>query len=76
MGRFYCHCMICQAVYKQPYADVTRWRFRRRAGRHRERGWFGRTYRRRFGLFGKSSANEHCLAALLLMALCKRKSRR
>ena len=23
MGRFYCHCMICQAVYKQPYADVT-----------------------------------------------------
>jgi hypothetical protein len=23
IGRFYCHCTICQAVYQQPYADVT-----------------------------------------------------
>lgn len=21
--RFFCHCQICQSVYKQPYADVT-----------------------------------------------------
>jgi hypothetical protein len=23
IGRFFCHCLICQAIYKQPYADVT-----------------------------------------------------
>jgi len=23
IGRFYCHCTICQAFYKQPYGDVT-----------------------------------------------------
>lgn len=23
IGRFFCHCSICQGVYKQPYADVT-----------------------------------------------------
>jgi hypothetical protein len=23
LGRFYCHCLICQALYKAPFADVT-----------------------------------------------------
>ncbi|WP_298422882.1 GFA family protein [Rhodoblastus sp.] len=23
IGRFICHCLICQAVYKKPFADVT-----------------------------------------------------
>jgi hypothetical protein len=23
--RLYCHCTICQSVYRQPYADVTVW---------------------------------------------------
>lgn len=23
IGRFICHCLVCQAVYKKPYADVT-----------------------------------------------------
>ena len=23
IGRFLCHCSICQSLYKQPYADVT-----------------------------------------------------
>lgn len=26
LARFYCHCTICQSLYKQPYADVTVWR--------------------------------------------------
>jgi hypothetical protein len=25
IARFYCHCQICQAVYRQPFADVTAW---------------------------------------------------
>jgi hypothetical protein len=23
LARFYCHCLICQSVYKAPFADVT-----------------------------------------------------
>lgn len=23
LGRFFCHCLICQGVYKAPFADVT-----------------------------------------------------
>lgn len=23
LGRFFCHCTICQSLYRQPYADVT-----------------------------------------------------
>ncbi len=23
IGRFFCHCTICQKVYRKPYADVT-----------------------------------------------------
>ncbi len=23
LGRFFCHCTICQGLYQQPYADVT-----------------------------------------------------
>jgi hypothetical protein len=26
IGRFVCHCTICQSVYKKPYADVTAFR--------------------------------------------------
>ena len=25
LTRFYCHCLICQSVYRQPFADVTAW---------------------------------------------------
>ena len=25
LARLYCHCRICQALYKQPRADVTVW---------------------------------------------------
>ncbi len=25
LARLYCHCQICQALYKQPRADVTVW---------------------------------------------------
>ena len=28
LGRFFCHCTICQSVYKQPFADVTAFRAR------------------------------------------------
>jgi len=27
--RFYCHCRICQSLYRQPFADVTAWRANR-----------------------------------------------
>ena len=25
LARFYCHCQICQSLYRQPFADVTAW---------------------------------------------------
>jgi len=25
LTRFYCHCQICQSLYRQPFADVTAW---------------------------------------------------
>jgi hypothetical protein len=25
LTRFYCHCLICQSVYREPFADVTAW---------------------------------------------------
>lgn len=25
LARFYCHCRICQSLYRQPFADVTAW---------------------------------------------------
>lgn len=25
IARFYCHCLICQKLYRRPYADVTVW---------------------------------------------------
>lgn len=25
LTRFYCHCRICQSLYRQPFADVTAW---------------------------------------------------
>jgi hypothetical protein len=28
LGRFFCHCTICQSLYKQPFADVTAFRAR------------------------------------------------
>jgi len=28
IGRFFCHCTICQKIYRQPFADVTYFRSR------------------------------------------------
>ena len=28
LGRFFCHCTICQSAYKRPFADITAFRAR------------------------------------------------